>query len=124
MHKRKTLLEEILTGPEDLPGAELERSRTVSGPRAHHRRRQVTDSRRPRRAFAAAWRERSPHLPDPMTPDEICDVLRVGRKAVYTWLRSGRLRGMKAGHGWRVARAALEAFLNPPPRTSRRTAKR
>jgi len=46
-----------------------------------------------------------------LTPEEVASRLRVTRRAVYAWLLSGRLRGLKAGRLWRVREEALEAFL-------------
>ena len=49
-----------------------------------------------------------------MTPEEVAERLRVTRRTIYAWLKIGRLRGLRAGKGWRIAPADLEAFLLRP----------
>lgn len=46
------------------------------------------------------------------TPEEIAEKLKVTRLTVHRWLRSGDLKGFKAGKMWRVTREDLEKFLN------------
>ena len=48
-----------------------------------------------------------------LTPEEVATRLRVTRRTVYAWLKIGRLRGLRAGKGWRIRPADLEAFLLP-----------
>jgi excisionase family DNA binding protein len=48
-----------------------------------------------------------------LTPEEVAARLRVTRRTVYAWLKVGRLRGLRAGKGWRIRPADLEAFLLP-----------
>ncbi|MBZ5618407.1 MAG: helix-turn-helix domain-containing protein [Acidobacteriia bacterium] len=50
-------------------------------------------------------------LPTLYTPEEVAEKLRVSRRAVYQWLNSGRLNGLKAGQYWRVTEEALTQFL-------------
>lgn len=50
-------------------------------------------------------------LPDLYTPEEVAARLKVSRRAVYQWLATGKLRGMKAGQGWRITEADLIAFM-------------
>jgi excisionase family DNA binding protein len=45
------------------------------------------------------------------TPEEVAAELQVTRRTVYEWLRSGRLRGLRAGRGWRIRPEDVEAFL-------------
>jgi excisionase family DNA binding protein len=45
------------------------------------------------------------------TPEEIAEELQVTRRTVYGWLRSGRLRGVRAGRGWRIRPEDVEVFL-------------
>jgi excisionase family DNA binding protein len=45
------------------------------------------------------------------TPEEIAQRLKVTRRTVYTWLKDGDLQAMKAGKGWRISPAQLEAFI-------------
>ncbi|HEY8424605.1 MAG TPA: helix-turn-helix domain-containing protein [Limnochordales bacterium] len=46
-----------------------------------------------------------------LTPEEVADTLRVTRRTVYEWLRTGRLRGLKAGPFWRIRPEDLDRFL-------------
>ena len=50
-------------------------------------------------------------LPTLYTPEEVAAKLRVSRRAVYQWLTSGRLSGLKAGQYWRVTEEDLTRFL-------------
>jgi excisionase family DNA binding protein len=50
-----------------------------------------------------------------LTPEEVATRLRVTRRTIYAWLKVGRLRGLRAGKGWRIRPADLEAFLLPSP---------
>jgi excisionase family DNA binding protein len=45
------------------------------------------------------------------TAEEVARTLHVTRRTVYEWLRSGRLRGVRAGRGWRIRSEDLDAFL-------------
>jgi excisionase family DNA binding protein len=45
------------------------------------------------------------------TPEEVAGELHVTRRTVYEWLRSGRLRGVRAGRGWRIRSEDVELFL-------------
>jgi excisionase family DNA binding protein len=59
-------------------------------------------------------------LPTYYTPEEVADRLKVSRRSVYEWLRSGKLRGLRAGQYWRVAEPDIVAFLEgdaPKPTT-------
>jgi excisionase family DNA binding protein len=59
------------------------------------------------------------------TPEEVADELQVTRRTVYEWLRSGRLRGVRAGRGWRIGPEEIARFLQadasrvPPAHESR-----
>jgi excisionase family DNA binding protein len=44
------------------------------------------------------------------TPEEVAETLRVTRRAVYDWLKTGRLRGLRAGNRWRIRAEDVEAF--------------
>jgi excisionase family DNA binding protein len=46
-----------------------------------------------------------------LTPEQIAKRLQVKERTVYSWLRSGQLRGVKLGRLWRVRPADFEAFL-------------
>lgn len=57
-----------------------------------------------------------------LTPEEAADTLAVSKDTVLAWLRSGQLKGVKAGRLWRVRERDLEAFLQEPtprPETDR-----
>jgi excisionase family DNA binding protein len=50
-------------------------------------------------------------LPTLYTPEEVAKKLRVSRRAVYEWLKSGKLNGLKAGQYWRVTEEDMTQFL-------------
>ena len=43
--------------------------------------------------------------------EEVAEYLGVERTTVQRWCRSGHLRGLKIGKGWRIRRDALEGLL-------------
>ena len=69
---------------------------------------------RDRGARATGGAGRAPDLGEYYTPEEIAESLRVTRRTVYDWLKSGRLPGLRVGRSWRINREALLAFLRPP----------
>jgi excisionase family DNA binding protein len=42
---------------------------------------------------------------------EACDYLRISRPTYAKYLHTGRIKGTKAGKGWRVLRSELDRFL-------------
>lgn len=47
-----------------------------------------------------------------LTPEEIAKTLSISPETVRTWLRTGRLKGLKAGpRMWRVRESDLAEFL-------------
>ena len=46
------------------------------------------------------------------TVSEIVDILPVGRVAIASYLRSGRLKGVKIGRLWYVDRIEMDRFLD------------
>ncbi len=48
-----------------------------------------------------------------LTPEDIAQRLHVSTITVGKWLRSGKLKGFKAGRLWRVRECDLQEFLNP-----------
>ncbi len=42
---------------------------------------------------------------------EACDYLRISRPTYVKYLQTGRIKGTKAGKGWRVLKSELERFL-------------
>lgn len=73
---------------------------------------QITDGRKLGRT--AAQNGRALDLGEYYTPEEVAESLRVTRRTVYDWLKSGRLPGLRVGRSWRINREALLAFLRPP----------
>jgi len=43
--------------------------------------------------------------------DEAMELLKTSRQTFYRWLKSGRIRGFKAGKQWRFYRDDLVAFM-------------
>jgi len=43
-----------------------------------------------------------------LTPEEVAGLLRVSRRTVYNWLRSGQLPALRIGKVWRVRREDIE----------------
>lgn len=48
---------------------------------------------------------------DVLTTEEACYYLRISRPTLLKYLSCGRIRGTKAGKGWKVLRSELERFL-------------
>lgn len=46
-----------------------------------------------------------------LTPEEVADVLRVGRTKVYSLIQRGELRSVRIGKSRRIPYSALEAFV-------------
>jgi len=42
---------------------------------------------------------------------EACNYLRISRPTYAKYLHTGRIKGTKAGKGWRVLRSELDRFL-------------
>jgi excisionase family DNA binding protein len=49
------------------------------------------------------------------TVAQVADRLKVTRRTVREWLRTNRLRAVKAGHQWRITASDLQAFLQRRP---------
>jgi excisionase family DNA binding protein len=49
-----------------------------------------------------------------LTVEQAAEHLLVAKKTVLEWLRSGQLKGRKAGRLWRIRERDLEAFLVEP----------
>jgi acetyl-CoA synthetase len=47
-----------------------------------------------------------------LTPQQIAEALVVPVARVAHWLRSGRLRGIKAGRDWRIPESAFKSFVD------------
>ncbi len=46
-----------------------------------------------------------------LTTQEACAYLRISRPTYQKYLLSGRIRGIKAGRGWKVLKSELDGFL-------------
>lgn len=46
-----------------------------------------------------------------MTTQEACQYLRISRPTYMKYLYSGRIKGTKAGRGWKVLKSELDRFL-------------
>ena len=49
-----------------------------------------------------------------ITPEDAADRLAVSKNTILDWLRSGQLRGVKAGRLWRLRERDLAEFLKEP----------
>jgi excisionase family DNA binding protein len=49
-----------------------------------------------------------------LTPEQAAERLLVTKKTIVEWLRSGQLKGRKAGRLWRIRERDLDAFLVEP----------
>lgn len=48
---------------------------------------------------------------DVMTTQEACQYLRISRPTFLKYIAHGRIRGTKAGKGWKVLKSELDRFL-------------
>lgn len=48
---------------------------------------------------------------DLLTLEETCEVLKMGRSAVYGLLQSGTLKGLRNGRVWRIPKLAVQQFV-------------
>jgi excisionase family DNA binding protein len=46
-----------------------------------------------------------------LTSREACDYLRISRPTFRKYLHMGRIKGTKAGKGWKVLKSELDRFL-------------
>ncbi len=46
-----------------------------------------------------------------MTTQEACHYLRISRPTYLKYLYEGRIKGIKAGRGWKVLKSELDRFL-------------
>lgn len=46
-----------------------------------------------------------------LTPKQAAEILLISEKTVTSWLRSGKLSGVKVGKYWRIMEQDLEEFL-------------
>jgi excisionase family DNA binding protein len=50
-----------------------------------------------------------------LTTEEACHYLRISRPTYLKYLYLGKIKGAKAGKGWKVLRSELERFLKGEP---------
>lgn len=46
-----------------------------------------------------------------LTPQDVMDILDIGKNTAYTLLNSGKLQGFRVGRSWRITAEALEEFM-------------
>ena len=46
------------------------------------------------------------------TLEELVDLLKVTKRTLYNYIKSGRLKAVKMGKYWRVTQKQRDAFLN------------
>ncbi len=56
-----------------------------------------------------------------LTTQEACDYLRISRPTYLKYLHGGKIKGTKAGKGWKVFKSELTRFLNGENGTPRGT---
>jgi excisionase family DNA binding protein len=49
-----------------------------------------------------------------ITPEDTAERLKVSKNTILDWLRSGQLKGVKAGRLWRLRERDLAEFLKEP----------
>ena len=47
-----------------------------------------------------------------LSPEEAMEELQIGRNAIYKLLASGELKGFKIGRNWKIARKAIDAYID------------
>ena len=63
-------------------------------------------------AIIGNHRQHKNAMPEYMTIAEVCQLLRLSERTVYSLCRSGKLAGsFKVGRQWRVERTALEGWV-------------
>ena len=61
------------------------------------------------------------NYPDILSPNEACEVLRIGENALYDLLRTGKLKALKNGRNWLIPKEAAikyvmqESGMEPKP---------
>ena len=45
------------------------------------------------------------------TPEEVAEILKVTRRTIYNYIKSGDLKAVKMGKYWRVSEANLQDFI-------------
>ena len=45
-----------------------------------------------------------------LTVEELCDILKIGRNAVYRLLNAGEIKGLRNGRVWRIPKVSVIAY--------------
>ena len=48
---------------------------------------------------------------DILTTDEVCEILKIGKNALYEMLNKGELKAMKNGRVWRVPKVSVQEYI-------------
>ena len=46
-----------------------------------------------------------------LTPDEVCELLHIGKNRLYYLLNEGILKGYREGNRWRISKNALIEYV-------------
>lgn len=46
------------------------------------------------------------------TLEEVADILKISRRTLYTYVKTGKLHAVKIGKHWRVSHDVMEAFIS------------
>jgi excisionase family DNA binding protein len=46
-----------------------------------------------------------------LVTQEVCEILRISRPTCLKYFYTGRIKGIRAGKGWRVLESELDRFL-------------
>jgi excisionase family DNA binding protein len=58
-------------------------------------------------------------MPSFLTVDEVAEILRLNRRTVENWIKSGKLSALRFGRkGIRIERAEVERFVNGAARAA------
>lgn len=49
---------------------------------------------------------------DMVTIDELCEMLRIGKNKAYELLRSGKIKGFRAGRLWMIPKESVIEFIH------------
>ena len=47
-----------------------------------------------------------------LTPEDVMDLLYIGRNAVYKLLNSGELKAFRVGRNWKIPRKAVDDYIS------------
>lgn len=48
---------------------------------------------------------------DVLTPDEVCEILYIGKNSLYALLNSGKLKAFRNGRIWRIPKQAVIEYI-------------